>query len=168
MAHHFSVVVEALRRVECALAYHAAKLVDAHAVPPGARVTGSVRLAKEPELAAWYSPEELGEMASNLRACIQRHHIAMVKGYGDALRIEPERRRARMYHEALASQRNADGTIVRSDRSERETNRTVAMWLHKANESVARRLLKRKGKWQAWEVEPRVLRRSPPKHSEDK
>ena len=82
MANHFGVVVEALRRVECALAYHAAKLADSQAVPPSARMTGPVRLAKEPELAAWYSPHELGELASNLRACIQRHHMAMVSRGG--------------------------------------------------------------------------------------
>jgi hypothetical protein len=174
MARRYGEAVEALRRVDCALAYHAARLAGNEPMLR-ARQSGPVMLEKEPELAARFSPEQLREMAANLQACVERHHKAMVKGYGDALRTEPERRKVRAYHVMLSPHKYPlrmglgfeSPPDPRYRRSERETNGCIARALGKANESVVRRLLGRKGKWIAWEAEPRVVRK-PKKHDKDK
>ncbi len=154
MASHYLAVVEALRRVRVALGPTAlvGQAQDPEEIPHDDPVLwawdgGHVMLSSDSELAAWYSPKELREMAARLETCVQEHHKAMLKGYGDALRAESKQRIVRWMHQAFQA------------RSKRAVNGLIsgATGNGKPNESSVRKMLRRKSKWTVLDVEPRAF-----------
>jgi hypothetical protein len=127
--------------------------------------------ATERGLAAAYSVDELADMQKNLLAGLARHFDAYVLGYGDALRSNRLRERARNVYKMTTGQdvltdRQMKGEQVspekHSEWTGNKTNRLVAGVLSLGNESSARLLLKpasERSRFYVDEIEPRGNKR---------
>jgi hypothetical protein len=126
------------------------------------------RLRNSQELAAAFSVEDLSEMQENLRAALARHLVAHKRGYGDALRSNRQRERARTIYrmtegQTVLTQPHINGERVPPDEevlwSKTKTNTLVQGLLSLADESCARAQLKplsRRNRYYVYESEPRV------------
>jgi hypothetical protein len=127
--------------------------------------------ATERGLAATFSVEELADMQKNLLAGLARHFDAFVLGYGDALRSNRLRERARNLYKMTRGQdvltdRHIKGGNVPPDKhsewTANKTNRLVAGMLSLGNESSTRLLLKpasERKRFYVDEIEPRGNKR---------
>ena len=178
IAGHYLAVVEAHRRVQLAL--EALRRVQLNEINRG---TALAALAPNPNkppdydplLWFWeggevwllsaatiteYSADELSEMAKNLEACIERHHKAMVDGYGDeALReksgYDSRKRLKQMW--SGPSERKTNGLISRMGGN--NVTAELQEQGRRRRSPPTRRLLRTKSKWTVLDVEPRTYTR---------
>lgn len=176
MAGHYLAVVEAHRRVQVALEYGPEEIagwVENPEEPPDYDPVVWYRqgtffwLLSAAELAK-YPKAELREMMANLETCIKRHHTAMVKGYGDALRTEEKVRLTKQTRQIWAENNAWTARHINQVVSRMGGNYKIDIKGNPAgDESGVRKLLEKKSKWAVLDVEPRVYQ-TPKKHGKNR